>query len=328
MGIRELRVTYKPFEYPQFERYLLRGSETMWRPDTVNMKSDIDDWNCRTTDDEKEAIRLALLGFTQLELYVEDYWRDIVPKLYPKPEIKDAASMNAAFEAVHASAYAHLFDSLGFSDYEGFLKNPVIKKKLDYFMNHSENKISTALFAAGERISLFSIFAWLLSLRKEGRFKGLGQIISWSARDEHMHGLMGTDLINILNKEEGFTEENKVKIHECIQTVVSNEIDFIEQLYGNNRKLTVDKSSLIDYTKSRANKTYEDFEMFSQLELDNFMFKLNGKYKEFEWFEAEIKGLTNTDFFSEAVNGGGYISVLSQDFNSFDYSVFKSYSKI
>ena len=281
------------------------------------------DWNLRTTEDEKSALKLVLPGFTQLELHVEDYWLKI-PDIFPKPEIKTAAAMNAAFEAVHISSYQHLFDSLGLTDLTTFLKNPIIKKKMDFFANNVNDKLNVAIFAAGERISLFSIFAWLMSLHRDGRYKGMGQIISWSARDERSHGLMGTDILNILGTEEGFSTTEKKEIAEIIVTVVLNEIDFINQLYNGRNLTTIDKESLIDYTKYLGNQTFTDFKL--NLGYDQ-LFELDGKYQNLDWFEAEIQGQVVNDFFDEPINGGNYISVLSQDFESFDYTCFKEYLK-
>lgn len=185
MSITRYREQYKPFTLNKAWDYYKVVEQTYWRPELVPMSKDVQDFNLRISSREREAIAGILKGFTILECYIGDYWMDRVTKIIPLHEVKAGCYANALMEVVHSDAYSHLNDSLGLSDYEAFLSDAVIREKIDFFINHPNDRVSLAVFSgAGEGVSLFSSFAILLSFGKDGKFKGLSDIISWSIRDE------------------------------------------------------------------------------------------------------------------------------------------------
>ena len=68
-----------------------------------------------------------------------------------------------------------------------------MKDKYDYmqgFTVDSKSEIAKTLAAFGaftEGLQLFASFAILLNFPRFGKMKGMGQIISWSVRDETLH---------------------------------------------------------------------------------------------------------------------------------------------
>ena len=165
------------------------------------MSTDVTDWQ-EATEEEKAVIGGILRGFTQLELHVACYWGDVVTKYFPKHEIHAMARAFSCSEAVHAAAYSHLSDTLGLDEFEAFLGDPTARAKIDYFVNTVDPIVSLGVFSgAGEGVSLFSSFAALLSFNLDGRFKGLSQIISWSALDEQQHSDGGCALFRHLDNE-------------------------------------------------------------------------------------------------------------------------------
>lgn len=51
------------------------------------MTSSVHDWETKLTEEEKKIISGTLLGFTQMELYIGNYWAQKVAAWFPKPEI-------------------------------------------------------------------------------------------------------------------------------------------------------------------------------------------------------------------------------------------------
>ena len=98
-------------------------------------------------------------------------------------------------ETVHIAAYSHLLDTIGMPEieYQAFLKYKEMKDKFDYmqtFTVNSKYEIAKTLAAFGaftEGLQLFASFAILLNFPRFGKMKGMGQIISWSVRDETLH---------------------------------------------------------------------------------------------------------------------------------------------
>ena len=318
--IQQYREVYKPFEYPQYFEYFKEALSTVWRVETVDMNSDIKDFLVRSSQDEKDIIQGILRGFTILETHIGDYWSDKVTKIFPKHEIVGAARAFAFFEVIHAQAYAHLSDSLGLNEYDAFLGDPVIQKKIGQFINHPNDLVSLAVFSgAGEGVSLFSSFAVLLSLSRDSRYKGLAQIISWSARDEASHSNMGCLLARQLIEERGITEEEVDLIVKGFDTVLENEFTFIDQIFEGRKLDYLEPEDLKDYMRIRANNRLE------AIGVECILYEVKGNgYNVKTWFENEVFGQSSNDFFWQSLSGENYTSLVSQDFGSFNYNNIKT----
>ena len=98
-------------------------------------------------------------------------------------------------ETVHIAAYSHLLDTIGMpeTEYQAFLHYKEMKDKLDYLhkfgVSTEENVAQTlAVFGAfTEGLQLFASFAILMNFPRFNKMKGMGQIVSWSVRDESLH---------------------------------------------------------------------------------------------------------------------------------------------
>jgi hypothetical protein len=101
----------------------------------------------------------------------------------------------AAMETVHVWAYSHLNDTLGLPDveYKAFREYEAMKNKYEYLQNlkiDTEEDIAYNLACFGgfmEGVSLFASFAILMNFPRRGLLKNVGQIITWSIRDESLH---------------------------------------------------------------------------------------------------------------------------------------------
>lgn len=321
MGIRTLREAYKvggQFEYPEFFEKFKKARLSVWSPDEVVFESDLRDWQ-NGGDDEREIIGGILKGFTQLECHVADYWSRI-PLWFPKHEIAAVANEYATSERVHAWAYNFLSDTLGLDEFEAFLGDPVARQKIGFFLEDRPIKESLAVFSgAAEGISLFSSFAVLLSLNLAGRYRGIAQIISWSALDEQEHSNSGIALLRELCKEEPLTKDETESIIYGVNQVMVNEFNFIDTTFDGRRvvrpgtdEVLLEPLDLKHYMYRRANNRLAcagiqgfrypyDFESANRVET---------------WFHPLIKGNTSTDFFAQSKDGSAYIAKPSQDFTS------------
>lgn len=313
--IQTPRLAYKPFKYPKYFEFYSQTLSSVWRPETVDMESDIKDYMIRSSNDEKAIIRDILKGFTMMETLVADYWREVVCKMFPHYEIIAAATANSFFESIHQAAYAYLNDSLGLTDYEAFLEDKPTKDKLDFYVAHKNDLVSLAVFSGiGEGVSLFSAFAVLLSLSRNGRYKGLAQIISWSARDEYQHSEMGCMLFKDLVKEKGITEEEKIEIYKGFDVGLETEFNFIDSLFCNRILDGITKDELKDYMFIRANNRLEALGLEQK-------YIVSGAGEELRnWFSLETQGQSSNDFFWQSLDGGNYTALLTQNFEEFDYS--------
>ena len=176
------------FDFPEFYEYYEKAVASVWRHQEVAMESDLRDWQFNSTPEERNVIAGILKGFVSAELGIGCYWADKVCSIFPKPEIQSMARAFSFFETIHAGAYSYLNDILGLDEYDEFINDEVARRKVETFFDSYTDKVSLGVFSgAGEGVSLFSSFSVLLSFNKDGRYKGLSQIISWSAIDEQIH---------------------------------------------------------------------------------------------------------------------------------------------
>jgi ribonucleoside-diphosphate reductase beta chain len=311
MSIREHREPYKvngEFEYPEFFEAYQKALSSIWRPQEVSFESDIRDWQ-NSSQDEREIIGGILRGFTQLECHVSDYWATI-PTWFPKHEVAAVARAFSLSEVVHAEAYNLLSDTLGLDEFEAFLGDPIAQQKIGYFLQNRGIKESLAVFSgAGEGVSLFSSFAVLLSLNLTGRFKGIAQIISWSALDEQQHSDTGIALFRELVSEDPLTLEEAQSIGQGFDAVIENEFAFLDKIFEGRALSTISKDDVREYILYRAN------DRLARLGVQK-MFKYDepsaNRIK--NWFHPLMAGATSTDFFAQSKDGGNYISKPLQDF--------------
>jgi ribonucleoside-diphosphate reductase beta chain len=313
MSIREYRQPYKvngKFEFPQYFEAYQKAVASAWRPQEVSFESDIRDWQTGS-EDERAIIGGILRGFTQFECYVSDYWGRI-PEMFPKHEIAAMARAFSLSEVIHAEAYNLLSDTLGLDEFEAFLGDPVAQAKINYFLGERGDKIALAIFSgAGEGVSLFSSFAALLSLNLSGKYRGISQIISWSALDEQQHSDNGIALFKDLCKEDPLTEQDVNEIFEGFQQVVQNEYAFIDKIFENRSLLNITSFDLKQYILYRAN------DRLRALGVDrSFLFDAEGANRIKDWFHPLMAGSTSTDFFAQSKDGSNYIAKPTQDFNS------------
>jgi ribonucleoside-diphosphate reductase beta chain len=311
MSIREYREAYKvdgEFEHPEFFEAYQKALSSIWRPQEVSFESDIRDWQ-NSSQDEREIIGGILRGFTQLECHVSDYWANI-PTWFPKHEVAAVARAFSLSEIVHAEAYNLLSDTLGIDEFEAFLGDPVAQQKIGYFLENRGVKESLAVFSgAGEGVSLFSSFAVLLSLNLTGRFKGIAQIISWSALDEQQHSDTGIRLFKQLASEDPLTLEETRGIVEGFDAVVQNEFAFLEKIFEGRTLSTINKGDVREYILYRANDRLARLGVQKEYRYDE-----SSANRIKEWFHPIMKGATSTDFFAQKGDGANYISKPTQDF--------------
>lgn len=302
MKLLDTRLYFYPFSYPKAFEYYQKQQRSHWLVDEINLSGDITDWKSNLTESEKQVIGNTLKGFTQAEVLVANYWVASVCKWFKHAEVQMMAQTNGAFEAIHADSYSKLNLSLGLDDFKAFNEEPTIKAKLNRLMSvkgksKKEIAVSLATFSAfTEGVSLFSSFAILLNFSRFNKMKGLGQIISFSIRDESLHSESGCWLFREFVKEypEVWTDEVKKEIYEAARLTIQLEDDFIDNAFSLGPIEGLDPKDLKAYIRFRCNCKLEDLGL-----------RKNWKNIDMEavtritsWFDILSAGITQTDFFS------------------------------
>jgi ribonucleoside-diphosphate reductase beta chain len=204
----------------------------------VPLADDVKDWRNKLTDSERHLLTQIFRFFTQADVEVNNCYMKHYAQVFKPTEVLMMLSAFSNIETVHIAAYSHLLDTIGMPEleYQAFLKYKEMKDKFDYmqtFTVDSKFEIAKTLAAFGaftEGLQLFASFAILLNFPRFGKMKGMGQIISWSVRDETLHCLSIIRLFRTFVQEnpEIWTEDLKRDIYITCATIVDHEDAFID----------------------------------------------------------------------------------------------------
>jgi ribonucleoside-diphosphate reductase beta chain len=299
------RPTYAPFEYPKAYNYWELQQQSHWLHSEVSMASDINDWKINLTESEKNVVGHILKGFTQSEIFIQEYWGQMVGKWFKKPEIQMMAAAFSSFESIHAVAYAYLNQSLGLEDFAAFLHEPTAKAKIDRLIEtkgKSKEEIakSIAIFSAfNEGVNLFSSFAILLNFSRFNKMKGLGQIIAFSIKDESLHSEAGCWLFRTFVEEypEVFTDKLKEDIYDAARLTVELEDNFIGKAFEFGEMEGLTEKDLKNFIRFRANTKLNDLgvaKLWKHIDKESL--------DRMEWFDTLSAGVSHSDFFASRVD--------------------------
>lgn len=294
------RNNFKPFNYPWAYDAWLKHEQSHWLHTEVPMIEDVKDWKKRLTNEEKQFLTHIFRFFTQGDIDVAGgYVRNYLP-YFPQPEVRMMLMGFAAREALHVAAYSHLIETLGLPEttYNQFLDYQEMKDKHDYVLDISSkngDKASTAthiaVFSAfTEGMQLFSSFIMLLNFPRNGKMKGMGQIITWSIVDETMHTENMIKLFREYIKEnpEIWNDELKGKIYTIAERMVLLEDRFIDLAFSMGAMANLDASDVKQYIR------YITDRRLISLGLKGIM---KVKKNPLPWVEEMINAPTHTNFF-------------------------------
>ncbi len=229
---------YKPFRYPWAYDAWLTQQRVHWLPEEVPLADDVKDWQKNLTPGEKNLLTQIFRFFTQADVEVNNCYMKQYSQVFKPTEVLMMLSAFSNIETIHIAAYSHLLDTVGMPEleYSAFLKYKEMKDKYDYMQNFSvANKVEIAktLAAFGaftEGLQLFASFAILMNFPRFNKMKGMGQIVSWSVRDESLHCDSIVKLFRTFVQEnpEIWTEEFQRDLYLICATIVDHEDAFID----------------------------------------------------------------------------------------------------
>jgi len=234
----EEREYYKPFIYPWAFEFYKKQQQMHWLPDEVPLQDDIRDYKEKLSEGERTLIDNIFKFFTQADVDVCcGYAKHYLPT-FKQPEVRMMLVSYAAMEAVHQEAYSLLLETLGKSDdmYQEFFDIQAMSEKHEYLSDfnmknpHEMAKTMAVYSGFTEGVQLFSSFAILLNYPRHNMMKGMGQIVTWSIRDESLHveGLSKLFSTYIAENPEIWTDKLKYEIYCAAERVVELEDKFID----------------------------------------------------------------------------------------------------
>ena len=236
-GLLTASKAYKPFRYPWAHEFWKKQQQVHWMPEEVPLGEDCKDWAVKLTPGERNLLTQIFRFFTQSDIEVADNYMERYGRVFKPTEVKMMLSSFANMETIHIEAYALLLETIGMpeSEFGAFLEYEAMKAKHDYMQqfgveSHADIARTLAMFGGfTEGLQLFASFAMLMNFPRFNKMKGMGQIVSWSIRDESLHCEGIIKLYHAFNAETGcVTKSVAADIVDCCQTVVGMEDKFID----------------------------------------------------------------------------------------------------
>jgi ribonucleoside-diphosphate reductase beta chain len=242
VGLLDSTGTYDVDRYAWAYEFWKRQQQTHWMGEEVPLGADLKDWASeRVTINERALLTQIFRFFTQSDIEVGDnYLKRYIPIFQPLT----VQMMMAAFtnmETVHIDAYALLLKTLGMpkTEFEAFRDYAEMRAKADYMHQFGVETVADvartlAMFGAfTEGMALFASFAMLLNFPRHNKMNGMGQIVSWSVRDESLHCEGVIKLFHEWNLETGaVTRAVRDDIVDVAKTMVKLEENFVDLAFG------------------------------------------------------------------------------------------------
>ena len=247
-----------------------------WEPEDIQMQTDIGQWRgSEIADNERWIIRMGIGYFSAAEGIVGDNIQHVVRELVTAPELKLVLGRHAHEENIHADSLLYMISSLGINPHECeamFEQIPTILRKNEFVSRNSralrreldltkiENKklLARNIFLFGqvmEGTQFYGLFGMILSLYRQKKFPGIGQMFRYTLRDESNHIEVFRNLFMDLVKEnmEIWTPEFREELRDVMREGIALEKDFIRDcLPVNSVGLSLDEFlNYIDYIADR-----------------------------------------------------------------------------
>lgn len=294
-------VGYKPFRYPWAYTYWQTQQRVHWLPEEVPLGEDVKDWGTKLTPEERSLLTQIFRFFTQADIEVSDNYMDRYSQVFKPTEVKMMLGAFANMETIHIAAYSHLLDTIGMpeTEYQAFLQYKAMKDKHDFFQSfsvHNPSEIAKTLAVFGgfiEGLQLFASFAMLMNFPRFNLMKGMGQIVTWSVRDESLH------CEGIIRLYHQFVQEQwgsrppldvQESIVESCRTVVSLEDEFIDQAFNLGPVRGMTGEDIKNYIRFIA-----DWRL-TQLKMDPIY---HIKTNPLPWLAPLLNGVEHTNFFEQ-----------------------------
>ena len=324
MSLLEERLVYKPFKYPWAYEAWLKQQRIHWLPEEVPLAEDVKDWEKNLTAPEKNLLTQIFRFFVQADVEVNNCYMKHYSQVFKPTEIQMMLGAFSNTETIHIAAYSHLLDTIGMAEveYSAFLEYEAMKDKFDYMrlwgVDSKEDIAKTlAVFGAfTEGVQLFASFAVLMNFPRQNRMKGMGQIVTWSVRDETLHTESAIQLFRTFIDEnpEVWNSGVKDEITKACSTVIEHEDAFIDLAFELGGVKGMEADEVKQYIRYIADRR------LTQLGLPQLY---NIEKNPLPWMDEMLNAVEHTNFFegrateySRAATTGSWSKTFESAFGS------------
>jgi ribonucleoside-diphosphate reductase beta chain len=243
-GHRSAELNVLPLKYHEAYRIYKQMKANHWEPDVIDMTRDVQHWNTGAlTPKERWIIEMGVGYFSAAEGIVGDSVLHVIEENLTAAELKHAAASDRRGEHPHGFAASHYrLDEVTarFSDIPSVRKKnafimrhmPELKMGIDLTQTTNKQKFAKAIFGITqvmEGTQFYALFAMILSLHRQNKMTGIGQMFQYTLRDESNHIALGRYILTQLIAENPdlWTSEFQTKLLAFMREGVGLEKEFV-----------------------------------------------------------------------------------------------------
>jgi ribonucleoside-diphosphate reductase beta chain len=253
--------------------YYSQQNQMHWFPEDVPLHNDVKDWQTMTGE-EKNLLTQIFRLFTQSDVDVSNGYVDRYMRIFRKPEARMMMGAFNNMESIHQHAYSLLLDTVGMPEveYKAFAEYEAMADKHEYINAVELPEKAATSSKVGDRraiakalaiysgftegLQLFSSFIILLNFPRFGKMKGMGQIITYSIRDESLHVEAMTKLFREFIQEniDIWTDPFKKEIYKACRQMVDLEDRFLDLVFEQGDITGLTKEEMKQYIRYIADR--------------------------------------------------------------------------
>jgi ribonucleoside-diphosphate reductase beta chain len=249
-GLRSAELNVLPLKYHEAYRIYKQMKANHWEPDVIDMTKDCTLWNSnKLSAKERWIIEMGVGYFSAAEGIVGDSVLHVIEDNLTAAELKHASLRQIAEESIHMDSLLHIIGSLNIDLDEvtaKFQDIPSIRRKNEYITRHmpelkmgidltqtvNKQKFAKALFGITqvmEGTQFYALFAMILSLQRQNKMTGIGQMFQYTLRDESNHIALGRYILEELIRENPdlWTEAFRNELVDFMREGVELEKEFV-----------------------------------------------------------------------------------------------------
>ncbi|MHA3770667.1 ribonucleotide-diphosphate reductase subunit beta [Verrucomicrobiota bacterium sgz303538] len=328
-GARSAELNVLPLKYHEAYRIYKQMKANHWEPDVIDMTKDCALWNSDTLSaKERWIIEMGVGYFSAAEGIVGDSVLHVIEENLTAAELKHAALRQIAEESIHMDSLLHIIGSLNidldevtakFQDIPSIRRKnafitrqmPELKMGIDLTQTENKQKFAKAIFGITqvmEGTQFYALFAMILSLHRQNKMTGIGQMFQYTLRDESNHIALGRYILQELINENPdiWTPEFREELIQFMREGVELEKDFVRDCLPEDA-VGMTQSDFLDYVDYNADRRLQSLGLAPQS---------NVRENPFPWLDEVIFLRKEKNFFETRVTEyqtGGSVQNASED---------------
>jgi ribonucleoside-diphosphate reductase beta chain len=249
-GHRSAELNVLPIKYHEAYRIYKQMKANHWEPDVIDMSKDAQQWNTGVlSPKERWIIEMGVGYFSSAEGIVGDSVLHVIEDNLTAAELKHASLRHIAEESIHMDSLLHIIGSLNidldevtakFNDIPSIQKKnqfitrqmPELKMGIDLTKTVNKQRFAKAIFGITqvmEGTQFYALFAMVLSLHRQNKMTGIGQMFQYTLRDESNHIALGRYILTQLIEENPdlWTQDFRAELVEFMKEGVELEKEFV-----------------------------------------------------------------------------------------------------